>query len=111
MFLMKDYPGKDVDLHRRILNEYEEGKAFRLFEVEYNGVSLDSDYCFMKARCTHSVSMNDVPRTSWVCAAKKSGEICQCILHLCCRVSTVLLLWCFVLNYVVFCHSQGLSCL
>ncbi|KAK2548654.1 hypothetical protein P5673_031095 [Acropora cervicornis] len=56
VFLMKEHPGKDVDLHQRVLNEYKEGKAFRLFdsgflkEVEYNGVSVDSDYCFMKAR-------------------------------------------------------------
>ncbi|XP_074612144.1 uncharacterized protein LOC141866531 [Acropora palmata] len=89
VFLMKEHPGKDVDLHQRVLNEYKEGKAFRLFdsgflkEVEYNGVSVDSDYCFMKARCTHSMSIHDVPHTSWVCAAKKSGEIasayCTCV--------------------------------
>ena len=46
VFLMKEHPGKDVDLHQRVLNEYKEGKAFRLFnsgflkEVEYNGVSV-----------------------------------------------------------------------
>ena len=62
VFLMREHPGKDVDLHQRVFNEYKEGKAFRLFdsgflkEVEYNGVSVDSDYCFMKARCTHSMS-------------------------------------------------------
>ena len=52
-FLMKEHPGKDVDLHQRVLNKYRKGKAFRLFdsrslkEVKYNGVSVDSDYCFM----------------------------------------------------------------
>ena len=46
VFLIKEDPGKDVDLHQRVLNEYKEGKAFRLFdsgllkEVEYNGVIL-----------------------------------------------------------------------
>ena len=58
VFLMKEHPGKDVDLHQRVLNKYRKGKAFRLFdsrflkEVKYNGVSVDSDYCFMKVRCT-----------------------------------------------------------
>ena len=58
VFLMKEHPGKDVDLHQRVLNEYKEGKAFRLFnsrflkDFEYNGVSVDSNYCVMKARCT-----------------------------------------------------------
>ena len=31
VFLMKEHPGKDVDLHQRVLNEYKEGKAFRLY--------------------------------------------------------------------------------
>ena len=76
VFLMKEHPGKDVDLHQGVLKEYKEGKAFRLFdsgflkEVEYNGVSVYSDYCFIKARCTHSMSIN-VPHTTWVCAAKQ----------------------------------------
>ena len=29
---MADHPGKDVDIHERILNEYKEGKAYRLYE-------------------------------------------------------------------------------
>ena len=65
VFLIKEHPGKDVDLHQRVLNEYKEGKAFiRLLdsgflkEVEYSGVSVYSDYCFMKARRTHSMSIN-----------------------------------------------------
>ena len=28
---MKDHPGKDIDLHKRVLNEYKERNAFRLF--------------------------------------------------------------------------------
>ena len=31
-FLIGDHPGKDVALHERVLNEYEEGKAYRLYE-------------------------------------------------------------------------------
>ena len=89
-----------IDLHQGVLNEYKEGKAFRLFasgflkEVGYNGVSVDSDYCFMKARCTHSMSINDVPHTTWVCAAKKSGEIASA--YCTCVAGLVPLLWCFV---------------
>ena len=29
---MSDHPGKDVDFHKRVLNEYKEGKAYRLFD-------------------------------------------------------------------------------
>jgi len=27
-----DHPGKDVDFHKRVLNEYKEVKAYRLFD-------------------------------------------------------------------------------
>ena len=81
VFLMKEHPGKDVDLHQRVLNEYKEGKALRLFdsgflkEVEYNGVSVDSDYCFMKARCTHSMSINDVITLNGFVRPRKAGKL------------------------------------
>ena len=32
LFLMSDHPGKDVDFHKRVLNEYKERKAYRLFD-------------------------------------------------------------------------------
>lgn len=32
IFLMADHPGRDVNIHERILNEYKEGKAYRLYE-------------------------------------------------------------------------------
>ena len=32
VFLKDDHPGKDVALHERVLNEYKEGKAYRLYE-------------------------------------------------------------------------------
>ena len=32
VFLMEDHPGKEVALHERVLNEYKEGKAYRLYE-------------------------------------------------------------------------------
>lgn len=89
IFLKQDNPGKDVYLHQRVMNEYKERKAYRLFEagflkeVEYNEISTDSEYCFMKARCTHSMKVNDVPHTTWICAVKKNGNIvsayCTCV--------------------------------
>ena len=32
VFLMDDHPGKDVALRERVLNEYKESKAYRLYE-------------------------------------------------------------------------------
>lgn len=46
LFLMSDHPGKDVDFHKRVLNEYKEGKAYRLFdsgwlkEISYHKIIL-----------------------------------------------------------------------
>ena len=64
---MADHPGKDATLHTRILNEYKEGKAFRLYtsrwlkEVFINAISPESRYCFLKAKCTHTMKISDVP--------------------------------------------------
>ena len=60
LFLMSDHPEKDVDFNQRILNEYKEGKTYRLFdsgwlkEISYTKITDDSKYCFLKAKCTHS---------------------------------------------------------
>ena len=32
VFLMEGHPGKDVALHEHVLNDYKEGKAYRLYE-------------------------------------------------------------------------------
>ena len=59
VFLMEDRPGKDVDLHERVLNEYKEGKAYRLYEsgwlkeIYWHPTSTASEFCFLKANCTH----------------------------------------------------------
>lgn len=73
LFLMADHPGKDVDFHERILNEYKEGKAYRSFssgwlkEVYFNYIAADSD----------------TPHTAWVSVVKKTGRIvtayCTCV--------------------------------
>lgn len=89
LYLMEDHPGKDIDFQKRILNEYKEGKAYCLFdsgflkEVCYHQVSPESDYCFLKAKCTHSMKISDTPHTTWVAALKTSGKIfsayCTCV--------------------------------
>ena len=74
IYLMADHPGKDATLHTRILNEYKEGKAYRLYtsgllkEVFINAISPESRYCFLKAKCTHTMKISDVPHTSAYCS-------------------------------------------
>ena len=81
LFLMSDRPGKDVDFHRRVLNEYKEGKAYRLFdyswlkEISYQKITDDSEYCFLKAKCTHSMKISDTLHSAWICANKNNGFI------------------------------------
>ncbi|CAH3149112.1 unnamed protein product [Pocillopora meandrina] len=63
-----------------------EGKAYRLFdsgflkEVFYHELE-NMDFCFLKAKCTHSMKVGDTPHTSWICS-RKNGEIisayCTC---------------------------------
>lgn len=90
LFLMSDHPGKDVDFHKRVLNEYKEGKAYRLFdsgwlkEISYQKITDDSEYCFLKANCTHSMKISDTPHSAWICANKNNGSIvsaycCTCV--------------------------------
>ena len=72
LFLMSDRPGKDVDFHRRVLTEYKEGKAYRLFdfgwlkEISYQKITDDSEYCFLKAKCTHSMKISDTLHSAFV---------------------------------------------
>ncbi|CAH3122823.1 unnamed protein product [Pocillopora meandrina] len=74
-YLMADHPGKDIKLHERVMNEYKEGKAYRLFdsgflkEVFYHELE-NMDFCFLKAKCTHSMKVGDTPHTSWICSRK-----------------------------------------
>ena len=86
---LSDHPGKDVDFHKRVLNEYKEGKAYRLFdsgwlrEISYQKITDDSEYCFLKANCTYSMKISDTPHSAWICANKNNGSIvsayCACV--------------------------------
>ena len=88
IFLMGDHPGKDVVLHERLLNEYKEGKAYRLYEsgflkeIFFHPITSDS-FFFLRAKCTHSMSISDTPHKAWIAADKKSGKIvsayCSCV--------------------------------
>ncbi|XP_070550367.1 uncharacterized protein [Ptychodera flava] len=94
MYIMADHPGNDVTLQKRLLNEYKEGKAYRLYEggwlkeIYLNNISEDSEYCFMKAKCCHTMKINDTLHTVWICAHKDSGDIksayCSCTAGLGC---------------------------
>ena len=89
LFLMSDHPGKDVEFHKQVLNEYKEGKAYRLFvsgwlkEISCKKIADDSEYCFLKANCTHSMKISDTPHSAWICANKNNGSIdsayCTCV--------------------------------
>ena len=89
VFLMEDHPGKDVALHERVLNEYKEGKAYRLYEsgwlkeIYWHPISTASEFCFLKANCTHTMKIGDTPHTAWIAADKKCGKIvsayCTCV--------------------------------
>ncbi|XP_031557009.1 uncharacterized protein LOC116293689 [Actinia tenebrosa] len=88
MYIMKDHPGNNISLQTRLLNEYKEGKAYRLYdtgwlkEISINHIKDNSKYCFMKARCTPSMKINDTPHNVWICASKVKGSIqsayCSC---------------------------------
>ncbi|KAM7442686.1 hypothetical protein ABFA07_008461 [Porites harrisoni] len=43
----------------------------------------DSECCFLKAKCTHSMKISDTPHSAWICANKNNGFIvnayCTCV--------------------------------
>ena len=66
-----------MDLHECVLNEYKEGKVFRLFVakrgVHASVILYDSWYCFLKANCTHTMKIADTPHKVWIAAVKTAG--------------------------------------
>lgn len=75
------------ELRRRLMTDYKEGKAYSYFssgwlkDIQYHEISKESTYCFLRAECTPSQSVNNVPHSLWVCI-KKTGEVqsayCSC---------------------------------
>jgi len=78
----------DISLQKRLLNEYKESKAYRLYEggwlkeVYIHSIDQKTKYCFLKAHWTPSMKVNDVPHTVWIGVVKKTGNIhsayCSC---------------------------------
>uniref|UniRef100_A0A8W8JIZ6 Uncharacterized protein n=1 Tax=Magallana gigas TaxID=29159 RepID=A0A8W8JIZ6_MAGGI len=83
-FLMKYESEEKAQLH---LNQYKIGKAYEYYtsewlkEVFYHPVST-SPYCFLRARCTPSQSLNAATHSAWVCLQKATGHVlsayCSC---------------------------------
>ena len=92
VFLMEDRSGKDVDLHERVLNEYKEGKAYRLYEsgwlkeIYWHPTSTASEFFFLKANCTHHENRRHTSHSLDRCW-QEMWEDCLCLLHMCGWVS------------------------
>lgn len=84
-FLMTSEIEPIAQLH---LNQYKIGKAFEYYasawlkEVFYHPISNSSPYCYLRAHCTPSMSLNADMHSVWVCCVKASGKIksayCSC---------------------------------
>ena len=78
----------NLSITSKALNAYKEGKAFSYFdcgwlkEILYHPINGDSRYCFLKALCSPSQHIGNVPHKIWVMIIKKTGEVqsayCTC---------------------------------
>ena len=108
---MEDHPGKDVALHERVLNEYKEGKAYRLYEsgwlkeIYWHPISTASEcqlYSYHENRRHTSHSLDRCWQEMW--------EDCQCLLHMCGWVSNLpCLVQCLSLDFRNIIKIQQLS--
>ena len=76
-----------VDLGRRMLSDYKEGKAYSYTEkwlgnVSYHKISDRSKYCYLRAESLPSMRINMPPHKIWVMVEKVSGAVknayCTC---------------------------------
>ncbi|PIK59523.1 hypothetical protein BSL78_03595 [Apostichopus japonicus] len=57
----------NIELKERLMTDYKDGKAFSylesgwLWEIFYNAISAESSLCFLKAECTPSQRINNIP--------------------------------------------------
>ncbi|XP_071506667.1 uncharacterized protein [Diadema antillarum] len=75
-------------LQERLLSDYKEGKAFSYFnskwlhEIFYHPISAESEVSVLKAQCTPSLAVKNIPHSVWVAIDKSSGKIysayCSC---------------------------------
>ena len=78
----------DVPLRKRLIADYKDQKAYSYFasgwmkEVEYHPITPDSKFCFLRAKCTPSQRVRDIPHSVWVAIEKASGSVqsahCTC---------------------------------
>ena len=78
----------ETSLRTRLMSDYKEGNAYSYFdskwrkEVKCHSITEDWKYCFLRAECTKSQRLNDVPHEAWVCLEKKTGKVvvayCRC---------------------------------
>lgn len=61
LYVMKDHPGNDILLQKRLLNKYQERKAYRLYsvgwlkEIYMHPINASCKYCFLKEACAPSM--------------------------------------------------------
>ena len=61
LYVTKDHPGNDILLRKRLLNEYQEAKAYRLYsegwlkEIYVHPVNDSCKHCFLKEDCAPSM--------------------------------------------------------
>ena len=87
-FLSDKAPG-DMDLKKRLMTDYKEGKAYSYFssgwlkEIFYHPISDTSKFSFLKAECTPSQKIRNIPHKTWVCLHKNTGKVqsahCSCM--------------------------------
>jgi len=86
---MHDTVVDKIALSKRLLSDYKDQKAYSyfcskfLFDVQYNDISMESDYCFLKTRCMPSQRLSEIPHDVWACATKSGGNVvrayCSCL--------------------------------
>ena len=70
-----------IKSNKSLLSDYKEGKGYSyvasewLKEVKYHEISKQHPLCYLKADCTPSLGVSDVPQTAWVCIRKNDGTI------------------------------------
>ena len=84
-FLMKT---EKEEIALEHLNQYKIGKAYEYYasewmkEVYYHPIAPNSAFCYLRARCTPSQSLNAATHSVWVCCEKATGKIkrayCSC---------------------------------
>ena len=78
----------DVPLRKRLISDNKDQKVYSYFtsgwmkEIEYHAIAPDSKFCFLRAKCTPSQRVRDIPHSVWVAVEKENGAVqsahCTC---------------------------------